>query len=167
MLIQEKKGNVQSFAASYKTIDIVSFEWYETNKRIQRKVTKSGTDLSLKFLNDNPAITEGDILFEDENLMIVAEVMFCDCLVVTARNMFEMASVCYEIGNKHLPLFFENEELLIPFEKPLHRLLTSHGYIVKQEKRKLLQPLKTTVAAHGNSSETLFSKIMKLTTTNE
>jgi urease accessory protein len=81
--------------------------------------------------------------------------------------MFEMASICYEIGNKHLPLFFENDELLVPFEMPLYKLLTAQGYGVKQEQRKLLQPLKTTVSPHSNSSETLFSKIMKLTTTNE
>ena len=75
--------------------------------------------------------------------------------------MFEMASVCYEIGNKHLPLFFENEEVLVPFEMPLSRLLTAQGYHIKQEDRKLIQPLRTTVSPHGN--ETLFTKIMKLT----
>ena len=167
MLIQEKKGNIKSSVASNKKIDTVFFEWYETNKRIQRKVTKSGKDIALKFLNNNPALTEGDILFEDENLIIIVEVMPCECLVITTKNMYEMASVCYEIGNKHLPLFFENNELLVPFEKPLFKLLTAFGYIVKQEQRKLLQPLKTTVAPHGGSSETIFSKIMKLTTTNE
>ncbi|MEI9933713.1 MAG: hypothetical protein WDM71_02420 [Ferruginibacter sp.] len=40
----------------------------------------------------------------------------------------------------------------------------SGGYDVEQAKRKLINPLKTTVAPHDNSSDTLFSKIMKLTT---
>ena len=167
MLIQEKKGNIKSFATIYKTVDSVSFEWYETNKRIQRKLTKSGKEIALKFLNENPLLTEGDILFEDEISVIVAEVLPCECLVIAPKNMFEMASVCYEIGNKHLPLFFENDELLVPFEQPLRTLLTAQGYIVKQEQRKLLQPLRTTVSPHGGQSNTLFSKIMKLTTNNE
>ena len=167
MLIQEIKGNIKSFLANHKTIDSVAFEWYETNKRIQRKVTKSGIDISLKFLNNNPAITEGDILFEDEISIIIAEVLPCECLIIAPKNMFEMASIFYEIGNKHVPLFFENDELLVPFEKPLFKLLISLGYSIKQEQRKLVQSLKTTVTAHGNQSETLFSKIMKLTTSNE
>jgi len=167
MLIKEKKGNIKSVGASDKTIDVVTFEWYETNKRIQRKVTKSGTDISLKFLKDNPLITEGDIFFEDDYSIIIAEVLPCECLVIAPKNMFEMASVCYEIGNKHLPLFFENDEVLVPFEKPLFKLLITLGYSIKQEQRKLLQSLKTTVSPHGNQNETLFSKIMKLTVNNE
>ena len=167
MLIKEKKGNIKSVGASDKTIDVVTFEWYETNKRIQRKVTKSGTDISLKFLMDNPLITEGDIFFEDDYSIIIAEVLPCECLVIAPKNMFEMASLCYEIGNKHLPLFFENDEVLVPFEKPLFKLLITLGYSIKQEQRKLLQSLKTTVSPHGNQNETLFSKIMKLTVNNE
>jgi len=167
MLIKEKKGNIKSVGASDKTIDVVTFEWYETNKRIQRKVSKSGTDISLKFLKDNPLIAEGDIFFEDDYSIIIAEVLPCECLVIAPKNMFEMASVCYEIGNKHLPLFFENDEVLVPFEKPLFKLLITLGYSIKQEQRKLLQSLKTTVSPHGNQNETLFSKIMKLTVNNE
>ncbi len=167
MLIKEKKGNIKSVGASDKTIDVVTFEWYETNKRIQRKVTKSGTDISLKFLKGNPLIAEGDIFFEDDYSIIIAEVLPCECLVIAPKNMFEMASVCYEIGNKHLPLFFENDEVLVPFEKPLFKLLITLGYSIKQEQRKLLQSLKTTVTPHGNQNETLFSKIMKLTVNNE
>jgi urease accessory protein len=85
-------------------------------------------------------------------------------IAIKPNNMFEMASICYEIGNKHLPLFYENDELLVPFELPLFRLLEAQGYDVKQDKRKLLQPLKTTVSPHAHpGGETLFSKIMKLT----
>jgi urease accessory protein len=78
-----------------------------------------------------------------------------------------MASVCYEIGNKHLPLFFDKDELLVPFETPLLRLLSAQGYAIKQDNRKLLYPLKTTVAAHAHSNNGLFSKIMQFTNVSE
>ena len=81
-----------------------------------------------------------------------------------------MASVCYEIGNKHLPLFYEAEEVLVAYEAPLFRLLAASGYEVSAGKRKLIHPLKTSVAAHehqGKNSETLFSKIMRLTNPQE
>ena len=165
MIIKTKIGNINNYSINTKTIDFIELHWFETSKRIQRKFTKSGVEISLKFLNENPVLTEGDILFEDEKTVIVITVLPCECLVIAPTNMFEMASVCYEIGNKHLPLFFENDELLVPFEMPLYKLLIAQEYIVKQEQRKLLQSLKTTVAPHSsNGNETLFSKIMKLTT---
>ena len=162
MIVREKKGNINSTNSSNKTVDWLPLEWFETNKRIMRRKTINGIEISLKFLKENAALTQGDILFEDEHSIIAVEVLPCDCLIIKPKNMFEIASICYETGNKHLPLFMENDELLVPFENPLHRLLLAQGYDVTKENRKLVQPLKTTVAPHGNNSETLFSKIMKL-----
>ncbi len=167
MLIQQKIGNIKNHTNNIKTIDWLKLQWFETNKRIQRKHTESGLEIAIKFLHENPNLNQGDILFEDEKSIIAIEILPCECIVVAPKNMFEMASVCYEIGNKHLPLFFDKEELLVPNEMPLYKLLTAQGYIVKQEKRQLLQPLKTTVAPHGSTNDTLFSKIMKLTATHE
>ncbi|MCP9753065.1 urease accessory protein UreE [Ferruginibacter sp. HRS2-29] len=163
MIIQKKTGNIGSIDISKKQIDKVQLEWFESGKRILHKKTNAGIALSLKFLNENQQLTEGDILFEDTDTLIVVEIKPCDAIVVNPKSMEEMASICYEIGNKHLPLFYYNDELLIAFEKPLYNLLMSSGYDVKQAQRKLLHPLKTTVSPHGTSGETLFSKIMKLT----
>jgi urease accessory protein len=167
MLIQQKIGNIKDYPNNTKTIDWLKLQWFETNKRIQRKHTESGLEIAIKFLRENPNLTQGDVLFEDKNTIIAIDILPCECIVVAPKNMFEMASVCYEIGNKHLPLFFDKEELLVPNEMPLFKLLTAQGYIVKQEQRQLLQPLKTSVAPHGSSNDSLFSKIMKLTAIHE
>ena len=165
MLIQQKIGHINSFQINSQTIDLLPLEWYEARKRILRKQTNSGREVSLKFLNENPELTEGDILYADESTIIVVSILPCNCIVMQPQNMFEMASVCYEIGNKHLHLFYEADQLLVPFEMPLFNLLSAQGYVVNQEDRKLLKPLKTTVAPHtvgiGNS---VFSKILQLTT---
>lgn len=166
VLVQQKNGNIFSQLPEGKKIDPVQLEWYEANKRILHKKTVSGTEITLKFLKENQQLTEGDILFEDENTMIVVEILPCHAIIIKPDSMVQMASICYEIGNKHLPLFYYNDELLIAFEKPLYSLLSSAGYDIEQGERKLIHPLKTTVAAHGHS-ETLFSKILKLTTASE
>lgn len=162
MLIQTKIGNLSNSNGN-KAIDWLQLEWHETRKRILRKQTVGGKDISIKFLNESPDLTEGDVLFEDADAIIAVTVFPCECIVIKPLNMFEMASVCYEIGNKHLPLFYEDECLLVPFDAPLMKLLSAQGYDVKKEEKKLLQPLKTTVAPHSDSSNSLFSKIMKLT----
>lgn len=167
MLIQQKLGNIKTIDINNRNIDWLHLEWYEAGKRILRRQTRAGNDIALKFLDKNPALTQGDVLHEDDTLIIAVEILPCDVLVIQPANLFEMASVCYEIGNKHLPLFFDKEELLVPFEMPLFRLLSAQGYAIKQDKRKLLHPLKTTVAPHAHSNNSLFSKIMQLTNTAE
>jgi urease accessory protein len=163
MLIQNKIGRLDDFDATDKTVDMLFIEWFETRKRILRKTTQAGKEISIKFLNENPELTEGDILFADAAVVITVSVIPCNCIVVQPKNMFEMASICYEIGNKHLPLFYEADQLLVPFEMPLYKLLSAQGYTLLQEKRKLLQPLKTSVSPHSDDNNSLFSKIMKLT----
>ncbi|MFD2934274.1 urease accessory protein UreE [Spirosoma flavum] len=169
MIIQQKIGNINAIDPGDRTIDWLPLEWFETSKRILRKRTQSGQEIALKFLAENPQLTQGDVLYETDQMLIVVEVLPCDVLVIRPTSMYEMASVCYEIGNKHLPLFFDEDTVLAPFEAPLFRLLTASGYAVEQQQRKLLQPLKTTVLPHGptNGSESLFSKILKLTTSPE
>lgn len=164
MIIREKAGRIEAYEGMGIEPDWLDLEWFETRKRILHKKSSGGVAVSLKFLAESPEITEGDVLHADEERLIVARILPCDCIVVKPGSLFETASLCYEIGNKHLPLFFEDDALLVPFEAPLHRLLVAQGYAVLRENRKLLQPLRTTVSPHpsGNSGS-LFSKIMQLT----
>ena len=167
MLVQKKTGNISLIEIVNRTVDWLPLQWYEAAKRIQRKKTIAGREIALKFTNENPELAQGDILYENEEIIIAVEILPCECLVIEPLSMFEMASVCYDIGNKHLPLYFESNSLLVPFEQPLFRLLLAQGYKVRKEERKLLQALRTTVSPHAPTGESLFSKIMKLTTHNE
>ncbi|MCE7042663.1 urease accessory protein UreE [Dyadobacter sp. CY312] len=163
MTVKEKLGNLSDFDLAGRHVDWLPMEWYETRKRILHKRTLSGKEVTLRFLSESPEITQRDILFEDMSQVIAVDIVACDCIIVKPVTIFETASLCYEIGNKHLPLFFENNCLLVPFEAPLFRLLTAQGYPVLRENRRLLQPLKTTVSPHGDQGTTsLFSKIMQL-----
>ena len=164
MLVKEKIGDINFFAISNRRIDYLLLEWYETNKRILHKKTMEGVNVSMKFLNENPMLTEGDVIYEDDFSIIVIEIKECNALIIRPKTMFEMASICYEIGNKHIPLFYQDEELLVAYDAPLHNLLVASGFDVVEAKRKLINPIRTSVAPHGNgSSSTLFSRIMKLT----
>lgn len=159
MLITQKPQTVISSDSETIWID---FEWYEINKRIQHKTAQDGKAFRFKFLQENPNLKHGEIIHQELGKDYRIQILPCECLVIKPKNNFETATICYEIGNKHLPLFYESEVLLVPFEKPLFRQLTAMGFEVLHEQRVLIQPLKTSVAPHGES-ETLFSKIMNLT----
>jgi urease accessory protein len=162
MLIQEKIGNLGSFDTGHRVVDLLELEWYETGKRIMRKRTAGGCEVALRFLKESPMLTEGDILHLDETTAIVVEILPCEAMVIRLSSLPAVASVCYEIGNRHLPLFFEEGELLAPFEEPLYRWLAANGYEVSRERRKLLQPLRSTVAGHVHASGGLLSKILRV-----
>src|SRR3954469_3184383 len=158
MIIKEKIGNLDSLELGNRSVDTVEIEWYEANKRIIHKKTKSGREMVMKFMNQSQTLSEGDVLWQDETSVVVVEIQSCEAIVINPSSMYQMACVCYEIGNKHLPLFCDNGELIVPFEAPLFRLLSAAGYEPKKEIRKLVNPLKTTVSPHGQteSKQSLF-----------
>jgi urease accessory protein len=109
MLIQQKAGTLATLTPNGRLIDWLYLEWYETNKRILRKRTASGREIAMRFLNENPALAQDDVLHEDAQSLIAVSILPCETLVIRPHSMQEMASVCYEIGNKHLPLFYDND----------------------------------------------------------
>ncbi len=139
---------MEKFSVDGRTIDRLPIEWYETSKRIIRKRTGGGREVALRFLQESPALTEGDVLYADDQVVIVVDIVPCEVLVIGITGMHAVAAVCYETGNRHLPLYLEDEELLVPFDAPIHRWLVAGGYAVRRETRKLLQPLQSTVVAH-------------------
>ena len=163
MLVKEKLGNILSFPIQNKSIDYVLLEWYDTSKRILHKTTMSGREITIKFLNENPNFAVGDIVYIDDESIIVIDIKEADAIVIKPGNMQEMAAICYEIGNKHLPLFYQEEEILVAYENPLFHSLQASGYRVEKSQKKLTHPLKTTVSPHSSSSNSLFNRIMKLT----
>ena len=146
MLVKEKIGNLDLFSVNNRNIDMVLLDWFETNKRILHKKTAMGKEINMKFLNEDPQLKMGDIIYEDDFTLIAIDIKECDALVILPRTMQEMAAICYEIGNKHLPLFYQDEEILVAYEPLLFKLLIGAGYNVEQAKRKLVKSIKTTVA---------------------
>ena len=162
MLIKEKIGQLKDFDASVHSIDWLLIEWSETSKRILHKKTSGGREVHLKFLKENPNLQQDDVLFIEKDVLIVVDIIPTDVMILKPSSMHDMAMLCYEIGNKHLPLYYEDDMLLMPFEEPLFRWLMASGFKPEKQFMKLHNPLRTSVTAHGHS-ESLFSKILKLT----
>lgn len=165
MIIKEKLGNLASFDDKGRGIDRLPIEWFEINKRILHKTTIAGKEVLLKLLKEGHTLKQDDVVFANESFLIVVEVLTCDAIVIAPKSTYEMAGIAYEIGNRHLPLFYEDKHLLIPYDASVYRILEAAGYTIKREDRKLLHQLKTSVATHEHSStgQSLFSKILKLT----
>ncbi|SEW18411.1 urease accessory protein [Chitinophaga sp. YR573] len=157
-------GNVNTVSLNDRNTDALHLEWFETGKRVLRRSTAGGREIALRFLQESPLLQEGDILWMDEHIAITVTILPSLAIVITPATMADMAAICYEIGNKHLPLFLSGNQVLIPFEEPLFRWLEARGYAPVQEQRVLSNMLRSNVLPHNhNSGSSLFSKIMQLT----
>jgi urease accessory protein len=164
MIVKDIVGSIKLIDVDNKAVDILQMQWFETTKRIQRKHTQNGVEVAIKFLKEGQRLQQGDIVYMDDNSIIVVDILPCDAIVVTPASLAEMGAVCYEIGNKHLPVFIQNNEVLLPFEEPIFRWLSASGYNTKKTFTKLLNLVNAGVQPHSHSGNgSLFSKIMMLT----
>ena len=169
MIIKEIIGNKSNIPLDGLEIDFLELEWFETSKRIQNKVTNSGIKISIKFLKEGQRLSQDDVLFKDNKKAIVINIRECEAIMVAPASLLEMGTVCYEVGNKHVPIFIQDNQVLIPFEEPLFRWLSASGYRPVKEMRKLKSMLKSTDSSHGHthvhkhSDEPSFTKMINFT----
>ena len=141
MLITEIIGNINFFNTNNRKVDYVLLEWYETNKRNLQKRTVGGIEVKMEFIIENPLLSEGDIVYEDDFNVIAIDVIECDTIVLRPKSMIEMGRICIQIGESHLQAFYQSEEILIAFDPTLFRSFSAAGYAMSLEKRKLVTPL--------------------------
>lgn len=128
-----------------KEIDFLYIEWYQASKRIQRLQTAGGMDIAIRFLGKGQDLLDGDILYEDQQSVVMVSVLPCEAIVLTLADPVTLGLVCFEIGNKHLSLFVEGDSILMPYERPMFQWLAENQYLPKVEKRQLLKQLNANV----------------------
>jgi urease accessory protein len=164
IVVESIQGSINTVSLNGRSTDALQLEWFETGKRVLRRATTGGREIALRFLRESPLLQEGDVLWMDEQVAITVTILPSPTIVLTPVTMADMAAICYEIGNKHIPLFLSDNQILIPFEEPLFRWLEARGYAPVQEQRVLSNMLRSNVLPHNHSSgSSLFSKIMQLT----
>jgi urease accessory protein len=165
MTITSILGNTLKGFETAQQIDHLSLEWYECTKRILHKTTQSGRNITLRFLQQPVHFEAGDVIYQDDIISIIIDILPCKAMIIHPASEYELASACYELGNKHLPLFYENNSLVIPFDAPAYKMLSAAGFNISIEESVLSNPLKTSVLphAHESQSQSLFSRIFKLT----
>lgn len=167
MIIQKIIGNTKTHPIDGLTVDVLEIEWFEATKRIQRRRTKSGMEIAIKFMKEGQRLHQDDILYQDDKKAVVVHIKPCEAIVMTPASLLEMGTICYEIGNKHLPLFIQNDQIMMPFEMPMFRWLEASGYSPEKQDVQLLHLLKSNVAPHGHGGTSLFTKILNIASSND
>lgn len=141
MLFTKAVGNLDNFKSSDKNIDWLEVEWEDLNKKILRKQTQSGRDVSIA-LEEGDHLHYGDILYEDENTLIAIRTKLEKVYVITPKTMQEMGKIAFEIGNRHTACIIEDHEILVRYDHTLVKLMDEVGVTYEQSERMFKEPFK-------------------------
>ena len=121
----------------------MDIEWHEAFKKIHKKVTDKGTQVGIRM--DDSVLTTGlcqdDVLYQDEQVIVAVNIPACQVIRVALTPGHERmaAKVCYEIGNRHAPLFWGDDDTFITiYNEPMLVMLQKiHGVKAQVETAKL------------------------------
>lgn len=126
--------------------DYVALQWFESERNILRKTSKHGREIAFRLLKEGQRLKHNDVVFINNELVIIIEIIPSEVIVLSPKTLPEMARACYEIGNKHAPLFLEGDEILLPYDKPMFDWLEAAGFHPHKTQRRLSQALRANSA---------------------
>jgi urease accessory protein len=107
-------------------------------KRILRVKTDHGNEIGIR-LKENKDLMDGDILYMDENNMIVIHTIDDDILTILPTTLGQMGDIAHQLGNRHLPAQFDGDEMLVQYDYLVEELLMELDIPFRREKRKVKQ----------------------------
>ncbi|MEH7122386.1 urease accessory protein UreE [Bacillus sp. JJ1773] len=129
-------------------IEKVYLESAHLVKRIQRVKTDHGNELGIRLKEPRDLIA-GDVLYMDDKNMIVIDVLSDDLLVISPRTIKEMGTIAHQLGNRHLPAQFEENDMLVQYDYLVEELLQELGIPFTREDRKVKQAFRHIGHSHG------------------
>ena len=124
MIAEKILGNIHSERVDV-PVDTVELEWFEADGKRLRKTTQGGRDIGIAV---GEKLRSGDILYLDSEVCVAVRVTDCELINIKAGSMTEMGRVCFEIGNRHLPLKILEDSVLIPYDEPTEQHLKNLGF---------------------------------------
>lgn len=145
MIFTKILGNLQN-APRDKAVRRVSVEWYERAQKVLRKKLDSGEEIGICC--EDP-LQQDDILYEDESSIIAVDIEPCDLIQTQVHTMQEMGRLCFELGNRHLPLAISDDTVCCPYDAPTLDYLRKLSFASQQIHARFDGAL--TCQAHGHA----------------
>ena len=114
--------------------DVVSLDWETRQKCRQRLSTEGGREIGLA-LPTGSRLSPGDVLYRDADIEIVVEGKPEKVFALRPEKREAFGLACYQIGNLHRPIGFDDGAILVPYEPVLEKQLTRLGFTYTVEER--------------------------------
>ncbi|MBC2581209.1 urease accessory protein UreE [Clostridium sp. DJ247] len=140
MIVESILGHLNDFDVYGREVDYVDVEWYEVSKKVLKKDSKAGKEIGIKQKGEQ-RLNHNDVLYYDSEEIVIVNIPECEAILIKPKTIEEMGRVCYEIGNKHVQLFLHDNEVRVPYEEPLMKLLDKKGFNPKKVTARLTNGL--------------------------
>lgn len=147
MIIEKVVGNIHELDKPTTHIERVYVRSDDLLKKILRVKTDHGNELGIR-LKEGTVLKDGDILYQDERNTIVISVLADDVLVIKPTNLTQMGDIAHQLGNRHLPAQFENDEMIVQYDYLVEKLLQDLEIPFARENRKMKKAFKHIGHAH-------------------
>ena len=114
--------------------DVVKLDWEARQKCRHRLKTEAGREIGLA-LPTGTVLSPGDILYRDAEVEIVVEGLPERVFILRPERIEDYGLTCYQIGNLHRPIGFDNGAILVPYEPVLEHQLSRLGFHYSIEER--------------------------------
>lgn len=85
-------------------------------KRILRVTSDHNREYGIT-LENNEKLKDGDILYNEDNKLIVVKMNSEDVLVIKPSTITEMGIIAHALGNRHLQAQFEDDKMIIQYDR--------------------------------------------------
>ena len=143
MLCEQVLGKLEDLDVSGRTVEYVDIEWHEAFKRIHKKITDQGREVGIRMDDSilSRGLFQGDVIYQDETVIVAVNTPPCEIIEIALAPGHEKmaAKVCYEIGNRHAPLFWgEKDTFITIYNEPMLVMLSKiHGVTAEKKIEKL------------------------------
>jgi urease accessory protein len=143
MLVEHRLGHIDDTAFAALERDYLDIEWFNVNKKIDRRSSRSGVDVGIRMDEETfrRGWRRGDVVYADNRTCIAVDILPCPCISVKGvSETRRLVRLGYETGNRHAPFFYgeEPDEFLLPYDEPMKLLLEKLGYAPKIRETRLL-----------------------------
>ncbi|MDN3512785.1 MAG: urease accessory protein UreE [Candidatus Brocadia sp.] len=136
MILKNVLGKLRDFDIASKKIEWVCITWDETDKGILRKTTSEGREVGVS-LDEPRRLRHEDVLYVGEKEVVAVELLPSKALVIRPLDVYETALLCYQLGNRHARVYYEDGQIMVPYDYTLEGLLVKLGFVLKVEEKRL------------------------------
>lgn len=103
--------------------DFLPLQWYEVNRRIIKRKTVKGVEISLNRPPYTP-ISDGEIVYQNSDIQVIGKIEPCLCIVLNSSDIELIGSFCFDVGNRHLPVFKIDDKFVVSYDGHLYKALS-------------------------------------------
>ena len=116
-------------------------------KRILRVTSDHKREYGIT-LDNNEKLKDGDILYNEDKKLIVVKANSEDVLIIKPSSITEMGVIAHALGNRHLQAQFEDDKMIIQYDRLVEEALKRENVNYSRENITLKKAFKHVEFAH-------------------